>query len=233
MSTNRRNRACLVCMIGFVAFSELGGKEPRVKSQLVTIAECERLVEQLANPDPPPFQEDYVLKLPKGVTTAALAKSQKPIAAAYDALSKNIEVSVPVLIAHMDDERYSHVYEVGPSAVFQRRSVGECCAIIAFKHIDVYQTAVTRQDAEGRRRALSFIDEACGGFENWWKERHEKNLAELQLEGLDWAFGHVRPPYFTPQEWDAAQQKLRSLAAQIRETGKAIPVENRLRFFSR
>lgn len=233
MSTNWSNRACLVCVIGFVAFNDLGAKEPRGKSQPVTVAECERLVEQLANPDPPPFTERYVRRLPKGLSEASLFKSQKPIADAYDALNENIEVALPVLIAHMDDKRFSHVYDEavsGPS--YMCRSVGATCAMLAFDHIDVDLPAITKQDSDGGMRT-SFTDESRADFDAWWRERKGRPLSEIQLEGIERAIRHAQPDYFTPQEWDAAQQKLRSLAAQIRETGKPIPVESRLRFFSR
>lgn len=232
MSTNGWNRTCLVCVILFVTFTDLGAKEPRGKSLPVTVAECERLVEQLANPSPPPFTERYVRRLPKGLSEAGFYKSQKPIADAYDTLSENIEVSLPVLIAHRRDERFSHVYDEafsGPS--YMCRSVGSTCAMLAFDHIDVHVPVITGQDANGRPTWFSI--ESRNDFQQWWQARKGKTLAELQLEGIEKAIRHAQPDYFTPQEWEAAQQKLRSLAAQIRETGKPIPVEHGLRFFSR
>ncbi|HTN04097.1 MAG TPA: hypothetical protein VL132_19560, partial [Planctomycetaceae bacterium] len=111
-------------------------------------------------------------------------------------------------------------------------SVGATCAMLAFDHIDVDLPAITKQDSDGRMRT-SFTDESRADFDAWWRERKGRPLSEIQLEGIERAIRHAQPDYFTPQEWDAAQQKLRSLAAQIRETGKPIPMESRLRFFSR
>ena len=207
--------------------------EPKIAAKPLTIVECKQLVEQLANPNKPPFTELYVRELPKGVRETDLNDSQKPIAAAYNLLSANIEVALPVLLANCDDKRFSYVYEVGISAVYKCETVGGACSRIIGAHIDVCSNVVTKYNAEGRSKSLQFNYDKAGGYEKWWKDRDGWNVRELQLGLIELALRQPQPDFFSAREWATAKKELNRLAKQIRDTKRPIPVEHKVQFFSK
>jgi hypothetical protein len=203
------------------------------KEKRITAAECERLVKQLISPYKPPFTKTYVHELPKGLEEDVLYERQKKIEAAYNKLSKNIEVALPILAKHLDDDRFSYVYEVGPSAVYQTMSVGGACARIIYAHVEVYQEHVTTWDGE-KRHSLWFIFDHCGGIDKWWKRRKGKTLAELQLEGIEWALRQKKPKHFeSDKEWAKAKKSLEKMAKEIRASKKPIKLKHEVEFFSK
>lgn len=193
-----------------VAMAPAGGEESEKKS--LTQADCERLVEQLANPGKPPFTEVYVLDLPKGVRESELRRNQKPIAMAYNALSANIEVALPVLAAYIDDERFSYVYEVAISGVYQCETVGGACRRIIDEHVAFYEEFVAKRDDDGRAKSVWFAYDKAGGMEKWLKDRQGRSLAVLQLEAVEWAITQPQPDFFSPAEWQASQKSLHQMA---------------------
>lgn len=207
------------------------GPEADVKP--LTAAECELLIEQLVNPSKPPFTQSYVLKLPKGISQSDLYQKQKPIASAYNKLSANIEVALPFLAGRLADERFSYVYEDGISGVYCCMTVGGVCRRIIDAHVNVYQKALTKYDADGRSKSLWFIDDECGGIEKWWKDRQGRTLAELQLEEIEWAVRQPKPKYFSSGKWETMKKALDRMAEQIRTSGKPIQVSHKVQFFSR
>lgn len=214
--------------------SAVAGDQVRDKPKPLTAQECERLVQQLANPKPQPFAKSYVLRLPPGVSTAELARTQAPIAAAYDQLSANIETSLPVLMAHLDDERFSFVRQDGISGVYMCTTVGGACSVIVDEHVMIYSAPVTKADSDGRRKSLWYLyDEFDGDLAKWWKGREKKTLAELQLEPIDWALKQPQPKYFSAKEWKDAQAKLEQMAKQIRSTNRPIEVVHQVSFFGK
>jgi hypothetical protein len=218
-------------LLSFVASIGAGEKHD-APTKRPTAAQCERLVKRLVSRDKPPFTRTYAPGLPKAVSESSLRKKQKQIKAAYDELSARIEVSLPVLVAHVADERFSYVYEEGITGVYEFATVGEACREIIAAHVCVYDKAVRKYDIEGRSSSLWFIG-ACGGFAKWWKGRKGRSLADLQLEGIDWALRQPKPDYFSKREWAAAKKALKRLAGQIRESKKLIRVEHKVQFFSK
>jgi hypothetical protein len=224
----------LVTTLGFLSFATSGcaGEKPTSPTKRLTAAQCERLVKRLVNPGQPPFTEEYVLIDDyKGPSESSLRKKQKPIAAAYDELSANIEVSLPVLVTHAADKRFSYVYEVGISGVYRCATVGTACRQIITAHVDVYHQAVRKYDADGRSKSLWFGEGQT--LSAWWKDRKGRSLADLQLEGIEWALRQPKPNYFSKREWATAKKSLKRLAGQIRESKKPIRVEHKVQFFSK
>jgi len=223
----------LSTLAAFVPSLSAGGDPGSTKKRL-TAARCERLVEQLVSPDKPPFTKSYVFQLPKGVSELALIETQAKIKAAYDELSDNIEVALPALAKHVEDERFSYVYQDPISGVYLTDSVGDACSDIIVEHVEVYRKHVTSYDEEGRQRSLWFIEDECRGIDKWWKSRKGKTLAELQLEGIEWALGQKKPAHFTSnKKWAAAKKALKKLAEDIRASQKPILAEHHIQFFSK
>lgn len=198
----------------------------------LTEAECEQLVEQLANPGKRPF-DGYVHVLPRSIDRDELHRIQRKIGAAYDRLSENIEASLPFLMKHIDDKRFSYVYEDGVSGVYETANVGTACRRIVVAHVEVYRDAVTETDADGHSQSLWFLLDGCGGIESWWKTRRGKTLAELQREGIEWALHHKRPDYFSKRQWTAAQRTLKKMAEKIRTSKEPLRVKHKVQFFSK
>src|SRR5207237_10417444 len=90
-----------------------------------------------------------------------------------------------IYVKHFQVERFSYDHEDFYSGVFVWATVGEACYRIIVDHVEVYRRYVTRIEDE-RPRSLWFIDDECGGIDKWWKSRQGKNLAELQLEAIEW-----------------------------------------------
>jgi hypothetical protein len=201
--------------------------------QRLTASECEKLVKDLAYPGKPPFKEDYVF--PGKLDEAAMEGKQKKIKAAYDQLSDNIEVALPILVKHSDDERLSYVFEdTGTSGVYAKASVGDACRRIIEAHVEVYRRHATRLDFASVPRCPSFINDHCGGINKWWKRRKDRTLADLQLEGIEWALRQKKPRLFeSKREWAEAKKALEKMAEGIRASGKPILVEHHAQFFSK
>ena len=83
-SINRISFFVTVSLFAQTAMSDEPASRPLSKEQ------CEQLVEKMVNPNPCPFEKNFVRDLPKGVTQSEIRKSLKPIGYAYFDLSKNI-----------------------------------------------------------------------------------------------------------------------------------------------
>lgn len=219
-------------LLACAAPSEADDGSPPARKPL-TEARCERLVERLVSPGKRPFSENYVLDLPRGVNTKSLHETQKCIAAAYNELSDNIESALPVLMKHINDRRFSYVYEEGISGTYHTAEVGIACYRIIFAHVNIYSEPVTKYDSDGRSKSLYFIEDGCGGLEKWWKGRRGRSLADLQREGIEWARRQPKPDYFSERQWASAKKELGKLSARISATKEPIPVEHHVRFFPR
>src|SRR5262249_12636693 len=63
-------------LLAVAASVSAGGKHDSSTKRL-TAAQCERLVRQLVNSGKPPFTDDYVLDLPRGVSESSLLEKQE------------------------------------------------------------------------------------------------------------------------------------------------------------
>lgn len=221
-------RKLLLATLGILAFyatSTDAQDGPGSKKERLTAAECRQLIARLVNPDKPPFTKSFVLRLPEGVDEKTLRRKQGKITAAYQALSDNIEVSLPILAKNVNDRRFSFVY-TSISGAITTESVGGACSDIIFAHVEVYRRHTTRPDFSGIPRCPSFIGER-GGFEKWWESRKGKSLAELQLEGIEWVLRQDKPKEFeSEEEWAKAKQAVARMAKDIRASKKPIAVEH-------
>jgi hypothetical protein len=214
--------------------ASLGAGEPSASGKKrLTAADCERLVRQLVNPAKPPFKGEYTF--PEKLDLTAIEDKQEKIRKAYNSLSDNIEVSLPVLVKHTDDDRFSYVYEdIGTSGVITKASVGWACYQIIEAHVEVYSKHVTKTDSASIPRCPSFLLEECGGIDKWWEGRQKKTLAELQLEGVEWALRLEKPRLFkSNEEWAEAKKSLEKMAQRLRSRKKPIEVEAHIAFFGK
>jgi hypothetical protein len=213
-------------MIAPLATAAEPGDGPGETKRPVTRAECEQLVARLVYPHKPPFAGHDTLKPPANMDREALAK----IKAAYDTLSDNFEVSLPVLVKHADDERFSYVYEdAGTSCAFVKGDVGWACCRIIEAHVEVYREHLEYEDPSHILRCPSFIGDKWAEVRRWSKGRQGKALAELQLEAIAWALRQEKPRYFgSKAEWARALKAVKEMAKRIRASGEPIAVEHHL-----
>jgi hypothetical protein len=218
-------------LAGFATTGSSGGKH-RSAHKRITTAQCKRLVKRLVYPGKPPFKVPYVF--PEQIDERKIGARQRRIKEAYDTLSDNIAVSLPVLVRYCEDDRFSYVFESeGTSGVIAKADVGSACSQIIRAHVEVYRRVVTRHDFAGIPRCPSFLT-ASGGIKKWWRSRKGKSLAELQLEAIAWARHQKRPKLFeSNREWTAAKKSLEKMAATIRESRKPILVQHHVEFFGK
>lgn len=218
-------------LLGIVAFhTDLScGDETDLESRKVTRDDCRRWIEKLANPSKPPFQTRSAEDLPAGTDQSSLFRQQKPIVEAYNELSRNIDVALPLLAESFSDDRFSYVFEVnGP---YHIQTVGEACQRIVSTHVNVYRRTIRKADATGHWiTLLSYEPDPIYGKDLSWARRA---LKDLQLERIDWACRQQKPKKFSDEEWQAALQNLTRMGDEIRSTGKAIQVDHRLQLFSK
>ena len=220
-------------VLGMLAAPAGAGEKPAPKTPL-TEKECEKLVEQLVNPNKPPFTEDYVLDLPKDVSLDTLRKQQEKVEIAYDRLSANVEVALPVLVKNLGDKRFSYVYEIGWNGCFKKASVGTACYRIIEANVEAYHRHVSFCDGNSPPRSLHFIWDEAGGTKKWWEKRKGKPLADLQLETIEWAMRQPQPKYFPSEaKWKKAVEALEKMAKEIRKSKKPIIVKHEVEFFGK
>jgi hypothetical protein len=234
MFSERRLRFLVpLVLLAAIAISIDAGERSGSAKKRITAEECEGLVRQLVNPNKPPFKERYTF--PEKLKYREIQKQQEKICRAYDSLSDNFEISLPILVKHVDDDRFSYVYEdVGTSGVIVKASVGFACLQMIDVHVEVYRREVTKPDFAFIPRCPSFIFEECGGVKKWWQSRKKKTLAQLQLEGIEWALRLKKPRLFeSDEEWNKAKKALGKMAAEIRASNKPIKVEHHLHTLSK
>ena len=104
-----------------------------------TAERVRELVERLASPRKTPLLKEHEDTLPKGVGYSEISDERSRVIPIYAELSDAIEVALPILIEHADDERFSHVAEDGSSGCYYSRSVGTTCTELIERHVEVYQ----------------------------------------------------------------------------------------------
>lgn len=200
---------------------------PRDNAKPLSTEDCDKLIEQLVNPNKVPFKDVYVLNLKDaGVNEEELRESFKKVEEAYNALSKNIATALPVLMKRIDDKRYSFVAEDPSSGVYTIRTVGHACRAIVRHHVEVHWKETKRSVTEGRPRehAPSFISD----LGKWWETRKGRSLAELQLEAMEWVMTLKKPDFFQSEEaWKDALTKVGDMADGIRRTKKPVFVNHK------
>ena len=226
-------RSVVTMLLLLAAVSSLAdiscGDEPKTEPLKTTRDDCLKLINELANPKKRPFNGS-VRRLPQGTSLSSLAKEQQPIADAYNQLSDNIEIALPLLGASLRDPRFSCVFENGYTGGYYCQTVGNLCGSIVDAHLNVYHPLVTKHDGSGHAFSLSYEPKAGTSIDT---ELWQRSLSDLQLERIEWARIQPQPDFFTEVEWKKAVEKLDEMAKQIRETKKPVPVKHTVQFFSK
>lgn len=187
-----------------------------------TTGKYPKLVEQLASPNKRPekgFEKgDSFVRFPKGYDREA----QERIATVRKTLADNIEEALPALIAALDDKRYCMTTRWQEGDTYFNESVGSVCEGIIASHLEVYFDCFS---FSGPTRFNSYRYNVIS--KEWYSDRQDKSLVELQIEAIDWA---IEKRKAEPEEklWDRSGDeltKLQKLRDDITKSSK--PVERR------
>jgi hypothetical protein len=131
------------------------------------------LIDQLANKSAPRKFSSPFERLTKDER-----KSLEPVVTAFRELTKHFRASLPILIEHLDDNRFSYPREHPTSGFFENQDVGDAChAIIQGKIL---------------LTGMSFIDDRDIGVwveltlnKEWYNEVSNMTLYEMQVDAID------------------------------------------------
>ncbi len=231
---HQRVAMMVLALLLMTAAPAYGDGQRRPTKKGITTAECEQLVGQLVSKDKPPFNKDAVLdgELSENTIDTMLRKQyRRKLISAYNTLSDNSDVALPVLAKHADDRRFAYIRE-DPSGGWVKVDVGTACQTIVERHIEVYQRLIHSRAGPA---SLWFIQDGCGGLGKWWRTRKGKSLAELQLEACEWVLGHKKPvsEVIAGADWATALRGVRRMADELRRTKRPIVVGQHLVFVSK
>ena len=194
-------------LMSFVLFTATAVSQE--KSEL-TEPQIHELIDRLANKSPPrkfdsPFERLYKDE----------RKSLEPVVDSFRQLTQHFLASLPILIEHLDDKRYSYPREHPTSGVFENQDVGDAChAIIQGKIL------LTN---------LSFIDDRDIGVwvelsfdKDWYQHVSKMNLYEMQVDAIDRLRKHPKLERVTKKQWDDGLIDVTRFREEFVRKGEAI-----------
>lgn len=202
-------------------------QEAATKADRPTQAQIKTWITELANRDPKPFTEPYVLDRPRKIDRESL----KIVKHAYDKLSAHAPDTLPALIDSLEDDRYSY-YQESPSGAFVCHTVGQACYSIVVANIEIYRPHATVLDQTERPRTVHFIT-AMGGPKKWLLTRKNQSLFEMQREAIEWALKQPKPDpqkLVADDDWQKCTEKLKQFHDSFIRAAKPVTVKNELWF---
>ena len=187
------------------------------------------LVEQLVSPNPAPTthvdgQPTKVL-FPKNYDVEA----QKRMAAARMALYANMREALPYLIDALDDKRYCMTINWADGDGYYNESVGDICREVIASHLEVYRKELNFTGPQHWHH-YTYPDIS----RKWFENRKTRNLAELQLEAIDWAIQRRREEagrYEREGRKDEVD-RLRKMRKALQQSGTALPANGLLPMYT-
>jgi hypothetical protein len=176
-------------------------------------AEIRGWIDQLANKSAPRKHSTPSDRLSKEEK-----KSLEPVREAFRKLTRHFLVSLPYLVEHLNDKRFSYPREHPTSGVFYDQNVGHAChAIIQGK---VLQTG------------LSFIDDRDISVwvelplnKDWYNDVSKMNLFEMQVDAIDRLLKAPKLNRVTTAQWEEGLMDVRKFRDDFVKKGEAIDLE--------
>ena len=148
-----------------------------------TEKQIEQLIEQLASKNSPPTGDGWPgLERPDNWDESA----QEIVYKAKDSLSDLGKSAFPILLKHLDDQRYS---KTGWTAIEYNQSVGDVCSEIIVGNVDLIgMTFKVRTGADGKYHGCPtyFFTLVGSDIEQWWQKNKHKSLKQMQIDVLKW-----------------------------------------------
>jgi len=199
----------LVAMI-FVAISifaaMMADQEPSPPSE----KQIREWIEQLANTSAPRKHSTPFDRLSKEER-----KSLEPVKEAFLQLTRHFHASLPLLVEHLNDKRFSYPREHPTSGVFYDQNIGHAChAIIQGKVL---------------LTGLRFIDDRDIGvwvelpFNNdWYRDVSKMTLYEMQVDAIDRLLKHPKPERVTIKQWEDGLIEVKNFRDEFVRKGEAV-----------
>ena len=167
-------------------------------------------VQELANEHPARRFETPNDRLTKS-ERASLVKVED----AYRQLTKHFAVALPVLIEHLEDDRYSFPTEHPSSGVFQNQSVGHACRSIIQRKLLIRNPTLT-----DHREIAVWIEMPIDA--EWYNRVSKMSVFEMQIDAMDWLLKQPKIPGVPEQQWNDEMKKIREFRTKFQQDGKAI-----------
>lgn len=214
-----------LCLGAFWPGSDMLAKE------ILSSTEIKEAVDSLVSPNKAPFgMNPGPASGPQDYDEAAQQVIQEKLLV----LTRAGEKAIPMLINHIDDDRYC-LTELHYSG-YCNRTVGDMCLRIIRSHIDgpiqrFNRFTKHKNDPEGRSSRPSYVDllyakQILGTKEKWgkWWQSNNNDLAQIQLKALNWAISEERNRGFSSVLEEAqVLAPLEWLQISITKTGKPLP----------
>jgi len=199
--------AAILCSMTIVGAAPAQDNAPPSEKQIRS------WIEQLANAAPP-----RKFRSPADQLSEQDRKALEPVQKAFRQLTRTFKASLPFLVAHLKDHRFSYPSEHPTSGVYQNQTVGDAChAIIQGKLL------LTN---------LAFIDSRDIGvwveipFDKAWFVRvSEMSLYEMQVDALDLLLKHSKFERVSQEQWDAGLEGVRTFRKDFVQKGIAVDRE--------
>jgi hypothetical protein len=173
-------------------------------------AQIREWIDQLANARP---QRRY--ESPEDRLTKAERKSLEPVQEAFRHLTSNFRESLPFLIEHLHDKRFSYPREHPTSGVFYNQNVGDAC----------------REIIQGKvlPTGLSFIDSRDIGVwvtlpinKDWYQDVSKMTLYEMQVDSIDRLLKAPRLQKVTAEQWEKGLAEVRKFREGFVRSGEPV-----------
>jgi hypothetical protein len=175
-----------------------------------TDAQIRGWIEQLANTSAPQKHSTPVDRLSKEEK-----KSLEPVKEAFRQLTRHFRASLPLLVEHLNDRRFSYPREHPTSSVFYDQNVGDAChAIIQGKVL---------------LTGLSFIDDRDIGVwvdltfnKDWYHDVSKMTLYQMQVDAIDRLLKHPKLERITNKQWEDGLIKVKKFRDEFVRKGEAV-----------
>jgi hypothetical protein len=205
----RRSAVKLVATI-FIAIAMHAGVTAAQEPQRPSEAQIRGWIEQLANTSTPRRHSTPSDRLSKEER-----KSLEPVEEGFRELTRHFHESLPFLIEHLNDKRFSYPREHPTSGVFYNQNVGHACHAII-------QGKVLLTD-------LSFIDDRDIGVwvelplnKDWYEDVSRMTLYEMQVDAIDRLLEYPKLERVTNKQWEDGLIEVRQFRAEFVRKGKAV-----------
>jgi hypothetical protein len=138
-----------------------------------------------------------------------------PVEEAFRQLTRNFSESLPILVEHLNDKRFSYPREHPTSGVFYNQTVGDAC----------------REIIQGKvlLTGLSFVDSRDIGVwvdvpidKNWYRDVSKMTLYEMQVDAIDRLLKQPKPERVTAEQWKNGLADVRKFREDFVRKGEPV-----------
>ena len=137
---------------------------------------------------------------------------------AYRKLTKHFLATLPQLVEHIGDKRYSFPREHPSSGFYENQSVGDACQSIIDGKLLLRNPMILNRGDKAVWRKLP-VDK------DWLQRVRKMSLFEMQLDSLDWLLRQAPLPQVDNSEWKSKMAEVRTFRNEFHAKGKPVDEE--------